>query len=151
VDLRESFGSLLGRWNGLERLAAGPGAAPLTARASFVFALAVADTVVVQDFRRVRDDGTELSGHGVFLPEPGSEGVLWWCFDTSAEPPAPVPGHWSDGLVLEALSGRGRLRYRFRAAGDRLDHSVHGVEVDPDGAERLEPVLVGTYRRLSGH
>ena len=66
MSLRELFWPLLGNWTGIEQLAAGG-----TARAMITFKLDVADQVVLQDYRQVRDDGAELLGHGVFLGRPG--------------------------------------------------------------------------------
>lgn len=149
MPLLPSFLPLLGTWAGTQRLAASPGAAATTARAWLVLKLDVAATVVVQDYRQVRADGVELSGHGVFRAEPGTDAVLWWFFDSDAQLPAPVRGRWQGAtLELEQPTADGRLRHRLRAEGDRLEHDVRHR---PVGDPEWWPVLTGAYGRLSGH
>jgi hypothetical protein len=128
VSLRELFWPLLGNWAGVEQLAdAG------TARAMITFKLDVADQVVLQDYRQVRADGAELSGHGVFLVDPATAEVLWWFFDSSGMPPTPLRGSWTDSqLVLGAND-----EHRFWLDGGQL--------------RRVAPGLSGTYRGFSGH
>ena len=128
MSLRELFWPLLGNWTGVEQLAdAG------TARAMITFKLDVADRVVLQDYRQVRADGAELSGHGVFLADPDTAELLWWFFDSSGTPPTPLRGLEIDHqLVLGP-----RREHRFWVFDDRL--------------HRRSPGLFGTYRRLSGH
>ena len=65
MSLRVLFRPLLGNWTGVEQLADGG-----TARAMVTFKLDVSDRVVLQDYRQVRDNGAELTGHGVFLLDP---------------------------------------------------------------------------------
>jgi hypothetical protein len=143
------FLPLLGNWTGLEKQEASPWAPATTARASFVFKLDVAGTVVVQDYRQVRADGAEFLGHGVFLAEPATGRVLWWFFDSYAQPPVPASGTWQEGeLVCEKLTGQGRAQHRFRAVADRLDYQVLVRLGDADG---WSPFLTGTYSRISGH
>jgi hypothetical protein len=128
VSLRELFWPLLGNWTGVEQLAdAG------TARAMVTFKLDVADQVVLQDYRQVRDDGAELSGHGVFLVDPDTAELLWWFFDSSGVPPTPLRGSQTDGeLVLGP-------------------HHEHRLWLDGGRLRRTAPSLEGTYRRISGH
>jgi hypothetical protein len=128
VDLREAFWPLLGNWTGVEQLEPGR-----TARAMLVIKLDLADRAVVQDYRRVVDDGTELVGHGVFLLDPASGGLLWWFFDSTGVPPTPLPGRWTQqGLAL----------------GPEQEHRLW-----LDGAQlrRTGPGLDGRYQRISGH
>ena len=149
MDLAPSFLPLLGSWTGLERHEASPAGPATTARASLVLKLDVAATVVVQDYRRVQADGDELSGHGVFLAEPGTDTVLWWFFDSTGQVPAPARGHFQGGaLVLDQPRGWGRARHHLQAAGDRLDHRV---EQQPTGSRTWSTLAVGVHRRLSGH
>jgi hypothetical protein len=128
VSLRELFWPLLGNWTGVEQLAdAG------TARAMITFKLDVAERVVLQDYRQVRDNGDELSGHGVFLIDPVTSELLWWFFDSSGTPPKPLRGSQTDGqLVLGA-----QREHRFWISNDQL--------------HRRSPGLSGSYRRISGH
>lgn len=143
------FGPLLGTWTGLERLGATPWGPATTARASLVLRLDVASTVVVQDYRQVRADGGELSGHGVFLAEPGTDRLLWWFFDSYARVPVPAAGSGRDGeLVLERTIASGTARHRLGAEADRLDYAI---TVRLAGSEDHEAFLTGTYRRLTGH
>ena len=147
--MAERFGSLLGTWTGLERLDASPWGPATTARASLVLRLDVDGSVVVQDYRQVRADGVELTGHGVFLVEPGTDRLLWWFFDSAAQVPRPAVGTGVDGeLVLERTTASGQTRHRLRAEGDRLDHTI---SVRSDDSADHQPVLTGTYRRLTGH
>lgn len=149
MELVPSFLPLLGTWAGTQRLAASPGVAATTARAWLVLKLDVAGTVVVQDYRQVRADGGETSGHGVFRAEPGTDAVLWWFFDSGGQVPVPVRGTWrAHVLELEHGTPGGRVRHRLAAAGDRLEHRVERQQgSDPD----WRPALVGAYARLSGH
>jgi len=143
------FLPLLGQWTGLEKREESPAAPAATARASFVFKLDVAATVVVQDYRQVLADGSEFLGHGVFLAEPSTDRLLWWFFDTSGLPPVPARGGWIGAeLVLERSTEHGRAQHRFRAADDRLDYRVL-LELRNPGV--WTPFLTGTYSRVSGH
>ena len=145
MDLARRFLPLLGTWTGLERLDAAPGTAPTTARASLVLRLDVASTVVVSDYRQVREDGAELSAHGVFQAGPGPDEVRWWLFDSTGRPPVVSTGRWEeDALVLEQ-PGR---RHRLRATGDLFEQVVT-TRTAPDGG--WQPALTGSYRRMSGH
>ena len=128
MSLRELFWPLLGNWTGVEQLAdAG------TARAMITFKLDVADRVVLQDYRQVRADGAELSGHGVFLADPHTAEVLWWFFDSSGTPPTPLRGSQADGQLVLGPNHE----HRFWLVDDQL--------------HRRSPLLFGTYRRISGH
>src|SRR3712207_1851451 len=98
-----------------------------------VVKLDLADRAVLQDYRRVADDGTELVGHGVFLLDPASGDMLWWFFDSTGVPPTPLRGRWAEGaLVLGA------------------DHG-HRLWLDGDELRRTGPGLDGRYSRISGH
>jgi hypothetical protein len=149
VDLRESFLPLLGTWTGLEQQEASPWAPAAGARASMVFRLDVAGTVVVQDYRQLREDGAELTAHGVLQGLPGTDTVQWWLFDSYGQPPVVAVGGWADGeLVLQKATDDGAARHRFRPAGDRLDYAI---AVRLAGAADWSPFLQGRYRRVSGH
>jgi hypothetical protein len=129
VDLREAFWPLLGNWTGVERL----GAAGGSARAMIVFKLDLRERAVLQDYRRVADDGTELVGHGVFLADPVTGDLLWWFFDSTGVPPTPLRGRRvSDSLIIGP------------------DHE-HRLWLDGDQLRRTGPGLEGRYQRISGH
>jgi hypothetical protein len=128
VSLRELFWPLLGNWTGVEQLTEGG-----TARAMITFKLDVADRVVLQDYRQVRENGAELTGHGVFLVDPVTSDLLWWFFDSSGTPPIPLRGLQTDhGLVLGP-------------------HREHRFWISDDQLHRRSPGLSGSYRRISGH
>ncbi len=128
MTLRELFWPLLGNWTGVEQLVHGG-----SARAMVTFKLDVADRVVLQDYRQVRSNGAELSGHGVFLMDPVTANVLWWFFDSTGIPPTPLRGlQMGHELVL----GPNR-EHRFWIDNDRL--------------HRISPTLSGAYHRISGH
>ncbi|WP_375423590.1 DUF1579 domain-containing protein [uncultured Friedmanniella sp.] len=149
MDLRTTFLPLLGSWTGLERQEASPWAPAAGTRASIVFRLDVAGTVVVQDYRQVREDGVELTAHGVLQGVPNALTVRWWLFDSYGQPPVAADGGWADGaLVLEKTTATGSARHRFRPTADRLDYEI---EVRPGGAADWSPFLSGRYRRVSGH
>ena len=128
MSLRVLFRPLLGNWTGVEQLADGG-----TARAMITFKLDVADRVVLQDYRHVRDNGAELTGHGVFLVDPVSNDLLWWFFDSSGSPPTPLRGLRTDREWVLGPHGE----HRFWIVDDRL--------------HRRSPGLSGTYGRISGH
>ncbi len=149
MDLRESFLPLLGTWTGLEQQEASPWAPAATARASMVFRLDVAATVVVQDYRQVRSNGGELTAHGVLQGVPGTSSVHWWWFDSYGEPPVVARGGWAMGvLVLEKTTPEGTAEHRFRPTDDRLDYQIR---LRLGGAAVWSPFLTGRYRRVSGH
>jgi hypothetical protein len=128
MDLREAFWPLLGNWTGVERLIRGG-----TARAMIVFKLDLQDRAVVQDYRRVAEDGSELTGHGVFVVDPVTGNLLWWFFDSSGVPPTPLRGlSVEDALVFGP-------------------HREHRLWLDGDRLRRVAPGLDGHYARISGH
>ena len=155
VGLRELFLPILGNWTGFEE-AASPGAQATSARAMIVFKLDVSDRVVVQDYRQVRADGEEFSGHGVLMidsadvmspatPTP----ILWWFFDSSGYPPQPAHGGWQDGeLIMHKATARGMAEHRFAIADDQLTYRIRRQLND---LGELDDFLSGTYRRISGH
>lgn len=131
MDLREAFWPLLGHWTGHELL----GTDGCPARAMLVFKLDLGERAVLQDYRRVAGDGSELTGHGIFLADPVTDGLLWWSFDSTGVPPAdPVRGgRTAEGLVFGAAD-----EHRLWLDGERLRWTAPG--------------LTGTYARLTvGH
>lgn len=156
MGLRELFLPVLGNWTGVEQQAASPLAPATTARAMIVFKLDVGDQVVVQDYRHVRADHAEFSGHGVFMIDKTGvtsptqqEPVLWWFFDSEGYPPQPAYGGWHDGeLILEKITPRGAAEHRFAVADGQLSYRIR---VRPGQAGELQEFLSGTYRRFSGH
>jgi hypothetical protein len=147
---------MLGNWTGVEQQAASDWAPATTARAMIVFKLDVSDQVVLQDYRQVRADHREFSGHGVFMidkddatPSAQQISILWWFFDSEGYPPQPARGGWHDGeLILEKITPRAIAQHRFAIADSRLSYRIR---VRPDEATEFEDVLTGTYRRISGH
>ena len=128
MNLREAFWPLLGNWTGVERL--GP---DQTARAMIVIKLDLQDRAVLQDYRRVADDGVELVGHGVFLLDPATGDLLWWFFDSTGVPPTPLRGRWTEDALVLGADGE------------------HRVWLDGDQLRRAGPGLDGRYQRISGH
>jgi hypothetical protein len=88
---------------------------------------------VLQDYRQVRDNGAELTGHGVFLIDPVTFDLLWWIFDSSGIPPTPLRGLRIDH---ELILG---------------PHREHRFWIENDQLRRISPALSGSYRRLSSH
>jgi len=127
VSLRELFWPLLGNWTGVEQLPGG------TARAMITFKLDVADQVVLQDYRQVRANGAELTGHGVFLIDPTAGDLLWWFFDSLGIPPTPLRGHRTGGELVLGPDG------------------AHRLWISNDSLHRTAPHLAGSYTRISGH
>jgi hypothetical protein len=147
---------MLGNWTGIEQQAASAWGPATTARAMIVFKLDVSDQVVLQDYRQVRADHGEFSGHGVFLIDkadgtspPQQRPILWWFFDSEGDPPEPAHGSWHhDELILEKLTSRGVAEHRFAIVDGQLSYRTRlrlGV------AGEMEDLLSGTYRRISGH
>ncbi len=149
VTMIELFGPLLGHWTGLEEQAASPWAPAASARAMIVFKLDVAGTVVVQDYRQVRADGAEFSGHGVFMIIDGLVQVGWWLFDSSGQPPELATGGWqNDQLIMEKQTSRGIARHTFSIDDEKLHYRIEvRLGDDPDFSQ----FLVGAYRRISAH
>jgi hypothetical protein len=156
VTLRELFLPLLGNWTGVEQHAASAGSAATTARAMIVFKLDVSDQVVVQDYRQVRADHGEFTGHGVFMIDntadatsPSWVPILWWFFDSEGFPPQPARGAWHDSeLILEKITPRGIAEHRFAVADGQLSYRIRLRQGE---ATELQGFLSGTYRRFSGH
>jgi hypothetical protein len=147
---------MLGNWTGVEQQAASPEASATTARAMIVFKLDVVDQVVVQDYRQVRADQVEFSGHGVFMIDrtggtfpAQAEPILWWFFDSNGYPPQPAHGGWQDSeLILEKITSQGIAEHHFAVADGQLSYRIH-LRRDP--ASELQDLMSGTYRRVSGH
>ena len=156
MGLRELFWPLLGNWTGIEQQAASPWAPATAARAMIVFKLDVGDQVVVQDYRQVRADYEEFSGHGVFMidnadvvsparPTP----ILWWFFDSYGYPPQPARGGWQNGeLIMQKTTPRGAAEHRLAVVDDQLSYRIRRRL---DDTAEMEDFLSGTYRRISGH
>ena len=147
VGVLEVFAPLFGHWQGLEELSASPWGGAGTARAALTFRAEIGGAAVVNDYRQVRDDGSEFLAHGVFLVDPAA-GVSWWLFDSYALPPEPATGGWCDGeLVLSKTTPRGRAEHRFGLDGDVLTYAID-VTLGDSGPQ---PFLRGRYGALSGH
>ena len=149
VSLTGDFWDLLGTWTGVEEQSASPWARAARTRAALTFKLDLAGTAVVQDYRQVRDDGGELTAHGVLLADEADPAVvLWWLFDSYGQAPAVARGAWSDRvLTLERPGGGGVAHHRFDLGADRL---AYAVDVALGGAAPV-PFLRGRYERVSGH
>jgi hypothetical protein len=156
AGLRELFLPLLGNWTGVEQQAASPWAPATSARAMIVFKMDVSDQVVLQDYRQVRADHQEFSGHGVFMIDsenaipPASPGqLLWWFFDSYGYPPQPAHGDWQDGeLIMHKITPRGRAEHYFAIVDDQLSYRIR-LQLN-DTADTTD-FLNGTYGRISGH
>ena len=147
---------MLGNWTGVEQQAASALGPATTARAMIVFKLGVGDQVVVQDYRQVRADHGEFSGHGVFMIDktdetspPQQKAVLWWFFDSEGDLPQPARGSWRDNeLILEKITPQGVAEHRFAVVDGQLRYRIR---VRLGEAGEMEDFLSGTYRRISGH
>ena len=156
VGLRELFLPVLGNWTGVEQQAASSLGPATTARAMIVFKLDVSDQVVVQDYRQVKADHAEFTGHGVFMIDntdamsPASRAtILWWFFDSDGYPPQPAHGAWQDGkLIMHRPTPSGIAEHRFAVVGEQLSYRIR---LYLDKAAEPEEFLIGTYRRFSGH
>jgi hypothetical protein len=156
VTLRELFLPLLGNWTGVEQHPASGGSAATTARAMIVFKLDVSDQVVLQDYRQVRADHAEFTGHGVFMIDktvntasPSQIPILWWFFDSEGDPPQPARGVWRDReLILEKITPQGFAEHHFAVADGQLSYRIR---VRNGQATELQDLMNGTYRRISGH
>jgi len=150
VGVLEVFAPLFGQWQGTEELYASPWGAAGTARAALSFRAEIGGAAMVNDYRQVREDGSEFLGHGVFLvdgdgPESDDQGVSWWLFDSYALPPVPATGGWREGeLVLTKVTERGRAEHRFGRDGEDLVYAI-------DLGAGPQPVLRGRYRAISAH
>ena len=145
--ITELMAPLLGDWQGTEHQEQSPWAPASGARAALRFKHEAGGSVVVQDYRQVRDNAVEFYGHGVFLAQ--GEEVWWWFFDSYGEPPVPAVGGWVDGeLALVKTTVRGTAVHRFQANWDRLDYRI--TLGGPDQGAVI-PFLAGTYSRISGH
>ena len=114
-----------------------------------IFKLDVTDSVVLQDYRQVRDDGGEFTAHGVFMIDPHDHQMLWWLFDSYGEPPVPASGDWHDEeLILVKSTPRGTAWHRFSVVDDQLSYRI---DLQLGAATAPAEFLTGTYRRISGH
>ena len=114
-----------------------------------VFKLDVADLVVLQDYRQVRTDGKEFTGHGVFVAGETAPMLAWWFFDSSGQPPIPALGDWQGSvLLLQRTTRRGQEEHQFEVADSTLRYRIRLRGV---GQPEAVPYLSGSYRRVSGH
>lgn len=143
----EVFAPLFGHWQGSETQLASRWGSATAARAILSFRAEVGGAAMINDYRQVRDDGSEFYAHGVFLVDEALD-VSWWLFDSHGYPPTPATGGWRDGeLVLTKSTERGRAEHRFGIDGDDL---TYGIDVgSADG--QLEPFLRGRYQAISTH
>lgn len=173
MGLRELFAPLLGRWTGREHQYASAWAAAADTRAMITFLVDVADQVVLQDYRQVRDDRVEFTAHGVFMALRQAQGasaaedasaaegavaqaatgpgasIRWWLFDSYGWPPEPAEGVWCGAeLSLEKATPRGSAQHRFGVVDDELRYEI---DVRLLGEPEAQPFLRGRYRRISGH
>ena len=140
------FAPLFGHWQGREELSASPWSAAGTARAALTFRAEIGGAAMVNDYRQLRDDGSEFLAHGVFLVD--GPLVSWWLFDSYALPPEPATGGWRDAeLVLTKTTERGRAEHRFVLDGVTLTYAIDITLGDADP----QPFLRGRYGALSGH
>jgi hypothetical protein len=147
VGVLEVFAPLFGHWQGTEELSASPWSAAGTARAALSFRAEVGGAAMVNDYRQVREDGSEFLGHGVFLVD-ATAAVSWWLFDSYALPPVPATGGWQAGeLVLAKTTDRGRAEHRFGLDGESLTYAIDLALGDADP----QPFLRGRYQAISGH
>jgi hypothetical protein len=159
VGVIEVFAPLFGHWQGTEELSASPWGAAGTARAALTFRAEIGGAAMVNDYRQVRDGGSEFLAHGVFLVAAGQQAdggrmvedgqlVSWWLFDSYALAPDPATGGWRDGeLVLTKTTPRGRAVHRFGLDGETLTYAIDVALGDADP----RPFLRGRYGALSGH
>jgi hypothetical protein len=146
VGVLEVFAPMFGHWQGSEELSASPWGRAGTARAALSFRAEIGGVAVVNDYRQVRDDGSEFLAHGVFLVDDSR--VSWWLFDSYAYPPVPATGGWSDGeLVLTKTTERGTAVHRFGLDGDNLRYAIDTAT----GDREPEPFLRGHYRAIATH
>ena len=147
MGVLEVFAPLFGHWQGTEALYASPWGAAGTARAALSFRAEIGGAAMVNDYRQVREDGSEFLGHGVFLVDADLM-VSWWLFDSYALPPVPATGGWRDGvLVLTKTTERGRAEHRFVVEGEDLTYAID-LTLGDTGPQ---PFLRGRYRPISGH
>jgi hypothetical protein len=140
---------MAGDWSGDEQIAAtrwGPGGA---AKARVQSALQLGGKLLVQDYREERDGKPALEAHAVFVAEAEQgEFSLYWFDNYGFVPAVPAPGHW-DGrqLVFLRSSPRGQTRHIYAPQDDGSYTLV--LESSFDGGASWEPVLSGSYRRVS--
>jgi hypothetical protein len=142
----ERLAALVGAWRGHEERAASAWAPGGWADATLDFRLAAGSFVLVQDYASSRDGRSELSGHGVFSVEPGTEEVLWHWFDSIGFPAVePARGGWTgDCLVLERSSSRGTNRTTWLLENGELHQTV---QLRGPGADDFSVLVRGRYTR----
>jgi hypothetical protein len=147
VRVLEVFAPLFGHWQGSEELPESSQGLATTARAILSFRAEVGGAAMVSDYRRVRADGSEFYGHGVFLVDEALT-VSWWLFDSSGLPPVPAVGGWRGGeLVVTATTEGGTASHRFGMDGADLTYAIDtGTRADS-----LRPFLRGRYQAVSTH
>jgi hypothetical protein len=75
--------------------------------------------------------------------------ILWWFFDSEGNPPLPARGSWHDDeLILQKITPRGVAEHRFAVIDGQLSYRIR---LRLGEAAVLEDLLIGTYRRVSGH
>ncbi|SEF29645.1 Protein of unknown function [Amycolatopsis pretoriensis] len=130
----DALKAFAGDWTGTEELAASPWAPASTARAECRYRSELNGFALVQDYRQLRDDGTEFLGHNIFTVDPHTGETLWYGFDSYGYPPeSPARGDWSGAtLVLEKQTARGVARHRLTPDGATLTHEID-IRLGEDG------------------
>ena len=147
VLITELMAPLLGDWQGAEQQEASPWAPALGARAALRFKYDAGGSVVVEDYRQVRDDGIRVL-RARRLPRPGRRGLV---VVLRLLRRAPGPSRRRLGgreLALAKTTVRGTAVHRFRSTWDQLDYRITlGAAAEGE----VTPFLAGTYSRISGH
>jgi hypothetical protein len=139
----EALTALVGDWVGKEEVAESPWASASTASARASYRVALHGFAVVQEYRQLREDGTDFLGLNVFTVDPATGETLWYGFDSYGFPPdSPARGRWSgDVLTLEKRTERGVARHRFTVGEGWLRHEIDIRMGDaPEFAEFLRAV-----------
>ena len=113
-----------------------------------ILKLDLADTVVLQEYRHVREDGGELAGHGIFQAA-GPDEIAWWFFDSNAGPPITALGRWrDDALTVIRPTPTGTAQHEFSV---RDDHLHCRITHQGTGGGEAQLFLTARYERISGH
>ena len=140
---------LAGEWRGEETIATTRWGQGGPATGHFIASLQLHGRILVQDYREERDGSAPLLVHAVIVAEPDHDQYsLYWFDSYGFVPGTPAPGVWNgEHLTFVRSSPRGQTRHVYAFAEE--DSFSLKLESSFDGGVKWEPVMNGSYRRLS--
>jgi len=148
MAMENALGLLAGAWEGEETIATTRWGEGGPARGRFSARLDLGGRPLLMEYREERDGKPALQAHAVFTAGPGhDEYALYWFDSYGFAPAQPAPGHWDgERLMFLRSSPRGQTRHTYAFRDDACELTL---ESSFDGGVHWEPVMQGSYRRIT--